>query len=92
MGMVRALPSGLEWWPVADSRSGNTVAWAYDPRSSNAYVIYAGRGIFTPYAYFGVSRETVDAVRASGYVSRAIAHLIKPHDCEPLAPIATLPF
>ena len=75
------IPAGLEIWPVRDSRTGNTVAWAYDPATASAYVEFRGGAV---YAYSGVSQATVDRVAASAYVSKAISDFIKPHPNRPI--------
>lgn len=85
--------TALEWWPVTDSKSRNTVAWAYDRDEKRVYVIFQGKGTFAPYNYVDVSSETVDLVRKSGYVSKAISHEIKDtHEYCRMAQITNLPY
>lgn len=74
---MNSVPDGLTWWSVPDSRSGNTVAWAYEGGTRTAYVAFRGVGCLTPYAYPNVPPETVRTVGSAPYVSWAIAHHIK---------------
>lgn len=67
-------PNGLEVWPVLDSKTGNTVAWAYDAPKRTAYVEFAHGDT---YRYFDVPPELIASVRSSPYVSKAIANQIK---------------
>ncbi len=76
------IPAELDVWPVDDSKSGNTVSWAYEVRSMSAYVVYGGG---STYEYFQVPPIVIAEVKGSGYVSKAIANVIKKYPNRKLA-------
>lgn len=72
--MKNPVPAGLEWWPVKDSKSGSTVAWAHDESEMTAYVKFGSGAI---YRYFDVPISVVREIQRSDYVSGTIARILK---------------
>ncbi|WP_160295448.1 KTSC domain-containing protein [Demequina aurantiaca] len=76
------IPAHLDVWPVSDSKTGNTVSWAYDVETKSAYVVFTAGAT---YEYLGVPSSVIAEVRSSGYVSKAIANAIKKYPNQKLA-------
>ena len=76
------IPAHLDVWPVSDSKTGNTVSWAYDTETKSAYVVFGGG---STYEYWGIPPSVIAEVRGSGYVSKAISNVIKKYPNRKLA-------